>query len=169
MPSPGPVSAQNTPGTASHLCPKLSDICLPADCQSLFLPHLNILKATPAPVAPSPKPITNFRAEPYQTLRMALAVHEPPGGVYPRGRGVIKRCFQMLHSNRRHVKFKFRKYALLRRSVGILLVHPHFCYPYKKTDTSSPHIPVLCRSLNDNAQNILQLSLKIQECARDES
>jgi len=100
---------------------------------------------------------------------MALAVHEPPGGVYPRGRGVDKRCFQMLHSNGRHVKFKFRKYALLRRSVGILLVHPHFCYPYKKTDTSSPHIPVSCRSLNDNAQNILQLSLKIQECARDES
>jgi len=67
MPSPGPVSAQNTPGTASHLCPKLSDICLPADCQTLFLPHLNILKATPAPVAP-PKPTTNLRAEPYSRL-----------------------------------------------------------------------------------------------------
>ncbi|KAG6826478.1 hypothetical protein H0H92_015651 [Tricholoma furcatifolium] len=97
--SPIPVVAQNVTTTASHLRPKLSDIRLPADRQSLFLPHPNAPKATPASLSPGPiiasQSHTNLppprspnqppAGSVFQVLRMALAGHGPP--VHPRGRG----------------------------------------------------------------------------------
>ncbi|KAG6914788.1 hypothetical protein DXG01_015319 [Tephrocybe rancida] len=96
--SPPPASTSSpipapTPA-ASHLRPTLAEIRPPADRQSLFLPHPNAPKATPASLSPGPNIASIASAPPpssmplrggaLQTIHMALRGH---GGQGQRGRG----------------------------------------------------------------------------------